>query len=324
VLDTAKLVQLLSGLWRIRVFEEHVVRLSRKGEIPGFIHVCTGQEAVAVGVCDVLENGDVMFSGHRAHGHFLAKGTSPVRLLSEILGRGEGLCGGYAGSMHVVDITCGALGATGVVGGNIPLAAGAAWAALERGRHRIAVVFFGDGASGNGVFHETLNIAALWSLPILFVCENNGYAEFTAREEHSRVKHLSKFAEAYSIRNAIVDGSDVGAIQTVAADLVMGMRQRTEPAFLECMTYRFGGHYVGDAEKYREKLDSAQLAQRDPIARLHAELRRQGLDEATLIGIETETRTDMEAVVQQARAGQAPDDRSVLKMADLVDESGAR
>ncbi|MBV8741578.1 MAG: thiamine pyrophosphate-dependent dehydrogenase E1 component subunit alpha, partial [Sinobacteraceae bacterium] len=170
-----------AALWRIRLFEGHVQRLAAAGEVPGFPHLSTGQEAIAVGVCAHLKQADTLFTGHRGHGHALAKGCDLEATFAEIIGRESGLCRGRGGSMHLVDRANGMLGATGVVGGNLPLAAGAAWAAQVSGTDSVCAVFFGDGATGAGVFHETLNLAALWKLPLLFVCENNGYAEFTSR-----------------------------------------------------------------------------------------------------------------------------------------------
>src|SRR3569833_479135 len=166
------------ALWRIRLFEGQVQRLAAAGEVPGFPHLSTGQEAVAVGVCEHLTRADVLFTGHRGHGHTLAKGSDMRATFAEIIGRDTGLCRGRGGSMHLVDATNGMLGATGVVGGNLPLAAGAAWAAQAKGETTLSVVFFGDGATGGGVFHETLNLAALWKLPILFVCVFFGFVVF--------------------------------------------------------------------------------------------------------------------------------------------------
>lgn len=302
----------LRQLWLIRLFEHHVARLSKAGEVPGFVHVCSGQEAVAVGVCAVMEEQDCFFTGHRGHGHFLARGCDAYRLLAEILGREEGVCGGYGGSMHLVDATRGALGATGVVGGNIPLAAGAAWAALEGGRKNIAAVFFGDGAGGSGVFHETLNLASLWRLPLLFVCENNGYAEFTSREEHSNVQQLSRFAAPYEIPSAVVDGNDVVAVEAAARRLVTDIRAKGGPAFLECMTYRLSGHYVGDPEQYRTKADIAAWARRDPIERLKGLLRERGVSDETLNAVEAEVRQQLEELVRRARSAAPP------KAADIM------
>ena len=299
-------------LWRIRIFEDNVTNLYRAGMVPGFVHVCSGQEAVSVGVCAVMEDGDYLFSGHRAHGHFLARGSDPFRLMAEILGRRNGACGGFGGSMHLVDVTHGAMGATGVVGGNIPLAAGAAWAASEQGRKKIAVVFFGDGAGGNGTFHETLNLAALWHLPVLFVCENNGYAEFTSREEHSIVQHLSLFAAPYKIPSVVVDGNDVSAVESAAKQFVADMRASGGPRFLECMTYRLSGHYVGDPEQYRSKAEIATWGEQDPIERLKDQLLREGVDQKVLGAIEVEVRDELIAVVERARAASMPDVAGVM------------
>src|SRR5215469_7786207 len=203
-------------LWRIRAFEAQVQRLAAAGEVPGFPHLSTGQEAVAVGVCAHLTDKDVLFTGHRGHGHTLAKGSDAQATFAEIIGRDSGLCRGRGGSMHLVDAARGILGATGVVGGNLPLAAGAAWAAQVQGDRTISVVFFGDGATGAGVFHETVNLAVLWKLPILFVCENNGYAEFTSREEHSNVQHVSDFALPYRMPAKTIDGNDLIAVHAAA------------------------------------------------------------------------------------------------------------
>lgn len=310
--NDATLLRWLRQLWTIRIFEQHVGRLSKAGEVPGFVHLCSGQEAVAVGVCALMREGDCFFTGHRGHGHFLARGSDPYQVLAEILGRADGLCGGYGGSMHLVDPARGALGATGVVGGNIPLAAGAAWAALERGRQEVAVVFFGDGAGGSGVLHETMNLASLWRLPLLFVCENNGYAEFTRREEHSNVYQVHKFAAPYAIPATVVDGNDVLAVEAATRALLVDMRGAGGPAFLECMTYRLAGHYVGDPEQYRSKADVAAWAERDPIERLKDHLKRHGSADETLNAIESEVRAELDAVVRRARAAAVPNGDRIL------------
>jgi acetoin:2,6-dichlorophenolindophenol oxidoreductase subunit alpha len=243
--------EMYGALWRIRFFEGHVQRLAAAGEIPGFPHLSTGQEAVAVGVCAHLSPEDVLFTSHRGHGHVLAKGSDLEATFAEILGRQSGLCRGRGGSMHLVDAARGVLGATGVVAGNLALAAGAAWAAQAQGKPHISVVFFGDGATGAGAFHETLNLAALWRLPVLFVCENNGYAEFTSREEHSNVNHVSSFAAPYAIATKTIDGNDLPTVFAWAGNAIEAVRRGEGPYLLECMTFRMAGHYVGDAQQYR-------------------------------------------------------------------------
>ena len=260
--------QMYVALFRIRQFEAQVQRLAAAGEVPGFPHLSTGQEAVAVGVCAHLSREDVLFTSHRGHGHVLAKGSDVQATFAEILGR-DGLCRGRGGSMHLVDAANGVLGATGVVAGNLALAAGAAWAAQAQGKQNISVVFFGDGATGAGAFHETLNLAALWRLPVLFVCENNGYAEFTSREEHSTVKHVS-FAAPYAMATKTIDGNDLLAVHASAGEAIEVLRQGAGPYLLECMTFRMAGHFVGDAQQYRSKEELAANREKCPIERLNA------------------------------------------------------
>ena len=234
----------------IRQLEDRVAVLYRDGDVPGFVHTSVGQEAVAVGALLHARPDDVITSTHRGHGHVLAKGLEPRRMLAELMGRETGACHGRGGSMHLVDVAHGVLGATGVVAGNLALAAGAAWAAQAQGRQNIAVVFFGDGATGAGVFHETLNLAALWRLPVLFVCENNGYAEFTGREEHSNVKHVSSFAAPYAIPAKTIDGNDQLAVHESAYEAITMLRRGEGPYLLECMTFRLEGHSFGATTEY--------------------------------------------------------------------------
>ncbi len=297
---------------RIRTFEEQVQRLAAAGEVPGFPHLSTGQEAVAVGVCAHLTTQDRLFTSHRGHGHVLAKGSDVEAAFAEILGRETGLCRGRGGSMHLVDAAHGVLGATGVVGGNLSLAAGAAWAAQATAAQNICVVFFGDGATGAGVFHETLNIAVLWQLPVLFVCENNGYAEFTSREEHSHVKYVRRFAEPYDMAASTIDGNDVVAVQAAAAEAIGQVRAGNGPYLLECMTYRLSGHFVGDAQHYRSKEELAAMRDQDPIGRLRRHLSREGVAEAELQAITERARQEVAQAVEQARAAPHPDPARVL------------
>lgn len=294
------------GLLIIRKFEEAIASLAQHGEVPGFVHVSIGQEAVAVGVCGVLRNDDFILTGHRGHGHCLAKGADPYRLMAEILGKEDGLCGGKGGSMHVVDVEHANLGASGVVGGNIPLALGAAWASQIQGKDSAAVIFFGDGASGTGTFHESLNLASLWELPVLLVCENNGYAEFSSREEHSKVEFVSRFAEPYGMAASTVDGNDVVAVRAAAASALDQIRRGDGPYLLECMTYRLAGHYVGDPESYRDAQKLAEWQDKDPIRRLRERLSRNGVTDKELSGLEEEVSEQIEAVTRRARRASQP------------------
>jgi acetoin:2,6-dichlorophenolindophenol oxidoreductase subunit alpha len=304
--------EMYAALWRIRLFEGHVQRLAAAGQIHGFPHLSTGQEAVAVGVCAQLKREDVLFTSHRGHGHVLAKGSDTEATFAEILGRRDGLCGGRGGSMHLVDAANGVLGATGVVAGNVALAAGAAWAAQAQGRENISVVFFGDGATGAGAFHETLNLAALWRLPVLFVCENNGYAEFTSREEHSNVKRVSSFAAPYGIATQTIDGNDLPAVFAAAAVAIETVR-RGGPYLLECMTFRMAGHYVGDSQKYRSKEELAQIREKCPIERLKRYLLERGVDMKDLDAIGERTKNEVLGAVERAYAAPRPDPATVLE-----------
>ena len=300
-------------LWRIRLFEGHVQRLAAAGEVPGFPHLSTGQEAVAVGVCAHLAPADVVFTGHRGHGHALAKGCDLAATMAEIIGRETGLCRGRGGSMHLVDAANGMLGATGVVAGNLPLAAGAAWAAQARGSPDVSVVFFGDGATGAGVFHETLNLAALWKLPLLFVCENNGYAEFTSRAEHSNVARVSAFAAPYGIAAATIDGNDLPAVHAAAGEAVARLRRGEGPYLLECMTHRLSGHYVGDAQHYRSKEELAAAMEKCPIERLKRYLVSSGVPGSRLEAVAEQARLEVQLAVEAARAARRPDPATVLE-----------
>ncbi len=299
-------------LWRIRLFEGQVQRLAGAGEIPGFPHLSTGQEAVAVGVCAHLSREDVLFTSHRGHGHVLAKGSDIEGTFAEILGRESGLCRGRGGSMHLVDAANGVMGATGVVAGNLALAAGAAWAFQARDKHCISVVFFGDGATGAGAFHETLNLAALWRLPLLLVCENNGVAEFTTREEHSNVKHVSSFAAPYEIATKTVDGNDLPTVHAAAGEAIESLRSGRGPYLLECMTFRMAGHYVGDSQQYRSKEERAAVLEKCPIERLKAQLLKRGVTPERLEAIGASARDEVQQAVERARAAPPPPPASVL------------
>jgi pyruvate dehydrogenase E1 component alpha subunit len=302
-----------AAMVRIRQFETQVQRLAASGQIPGFPHLSTGQEAVAVGVCAHLSRDDALFTSHRGHGHVLAKGSDAERTFAEILGRDSGLCRGRGGSMHLVDVAQGVFGATGVVAGNLSLAAGAAWAAQALGRPSISVVFFGDGATGAGVFHETLNLAALWRLPVLFVCENNGYAEFTAREEHSTVQTVSSFAAPYAIAARTVDGNDLPTVYAAAQGAIEGLRHGAGPYLLECMTFRMAGHYAGDSQPYRSKEEMAAVREKCPIERLKRGLVSQGVAAQELDTLAERATQEIQQAVNRARAAARPDPATVLE-----------
>jgi TPP-dependent pyruvate/acetoin dehydrogenase alpha subunit len=309
--SVSSLVELYAALCRVRNFELQVQRLAAAGEVPGFPHLSTGQEAVAVGVCAHLTPQDKLFTGHRGHGHVLAKGSDIEATFAEIIGRDTGLCRGRGGSMHLVDADRGVLGATGVVAGNLPLAAGAAWAAQATGDPAISVAFFGDGATGAGVFHETLNLAALWKLPLLFVCENNGYAEFTSREEHSNVNKVSAFAAPYGMPTKTIDGNDLLVVHASAKEAIAHVRSGAGPYLLECMTYRMAGHFVGDAQHYRSKEELAAMREKDPIERLKQHLLAQGVAQSALDDAGERAKRQVLQAVERARAAPRPDPSTV-------------
>ena len=255
---------LLATMWRIRLFEERVAQLVREGEIEGLVHSSMGQEGVAAAVCLQLRDDDAVYSGHRAHGHALAKGASLERTMAELMGRDGGLCRGLGGSMHLVDVEHGFMGATGVVGGNVPVALGHVLAARLRGDDSIAVAFFGDGAVQAGVFNETVNLAALWALPLVLVCENNGFAEFTPRSAHTTVERVSDVVAPYELERTTVDGGDPVAVWDAFGEFLAEARTGRGPFLLECLTYRLRAHYEGD----HRAGSRGEFEAKDPIARL--------------------------------------------------------
>lgn len=287
---------------RIRRFEQQINELSEMRQIPGPVHLYIGQEAVAVGVCEALRRDDYITSTHRGHGHCLAKGASPDRMLAEVLGKAPGYCRGKGGSMHIADPDTGNLGANGIVGGSAGIATGAALSASLRGTDQVAVCFFGDGALGQGLLYEAMNMAALWKLPILYVCENNLYGQYTHYSE-TTAGSLRGRPEAFGIHTEEVDGQDVRLVHAVARRLVGRARQRGGPAFLHCHTYRFYGHYSGDKDRpYRSREEEDfWKTQRDPLRILAGWLMEQEMaDEALLEGIDKKVQTEMEASLQFA------------------------
>src|SRR5579885_2605292 len=272
-LAKSELVDVLRQMLLIRRFEEKVEERFRAGELPGFLHVAIGQEACAVGVCRALEDGDVIASTHRAHGHTLAKGTHPNELMAELYGKVEGCSHGYGGSMHLYDVERGNLGANAVIGGGLPQITGAGLAFKMRDEPRVAVAFFGDGATNIGTFHESLNLAQLWHTKTVFVCENNHWAESTPGWQHSQVwDDMSKRALAYDMRSIKADGRDVGAVYEAALEALEHARSGEGPVFLDVETARMHGHYIGDPQVYRSKEDREQAAHADPIEHLRDRL----------------------------------------------------
>ncbi len=306
---------LLRTMWRIRLFEERVAQLKRTLQVHGLIHLSIGGEGVAAAVCGQLRDDDAVYSGHRAHGHAIAKGAPVDRVMAELMGRVDGVCRGLGGSMHLVDAEHGFMGATGVVGGNLPLALGSALAAHLQGADRVSVVFFGDGAVQAGHFNETVNLAALWRLPLIFVCENNGMAEFTSREEHSTIELVSAVVAPYGFERATVNGSDVPAVYDAFGAFLEAARAGRGPLLLECLTYRRRGHYEGDPEKYRDSVAEQAWAERDPIAQLTKRSLDEGwLDAPAASAIEEEVAAEIEEAVRFARDSPLPQPETAAEL----------
>jgi len=312
-LSDERLRDLFREMLLIRRFEEKVEDRFRAGELPGFLHVAIGQEAVALGVCAALGPGDVISSTHRAHAHTLAMGTSPNAVMAEMYGKQEGCSGGYGGSMHLYDVERGNMGANAVVGGGLPMMAGAALAFKLRGEARVAVPFFGDGATNTGAFHESMNLAQLWQLPVVFVLENNGWAESTPASQQLplAVDEMEKRALAYDMAWLEVDGQDVEAVFRTARDARAHALSGAGPVFVNARTHRLTGHYVGDPQVYRDKDELRSLwDEQDPLEHLR---RRLGLSDEEVARIDAEVTSEVDGTVDFAKAGTDPAPEDALR-----------
>ncbi len=307
-------LRMYAQMQRIRHFEEEVNGLYRGAKMPGLAHLYIGEEGVAVGVCEALRRDDVITSTHRGHGHCLAKGASVDRMFCELLGKEEGYCRGKGGSMHIADHENGNLGANAIVGGSTGIATGAAFSAKARGTDSVAVCFFGEGALGQGVLYEVMNMAALWKLPVVYVCENNLYSEYTHFSE-TLSGEIAARAGAFGIPVEEVDGQDVRAVFAATCRAVERARAGEGPSFLVCSTYRYHGHHVGDVDRgyYRSREEEERWkSERDPIALLGAWLVAEGLaDEAELEQIEREAADEVAGAVEHALAAPFPDPAEV-------------
>jgi pyruvate dehydrogenase E1 component alpha subunit len=289
---------------RIRRFEEKCAELYSAGAIRGFLHLYIGEEAVAVGVMQALTSDDAVVATYREHGHALARGISADRLMAEMFGKQEGCSGGRGGSMHVFDAAARFYGGNAIVAGGLPVAVGLALADAMLGRQRVTVCFFGDGAVAEGEFHESMNLAALWKLPVLFVCENNLYAMGTRIERALSQLDLPAKARTYGMAAESVDGMDVAAVETIARDAVASIKAGNGPAFLECRTYRFRAHSMFDAELYRDKAEVDEWKMRDPIALVRRQLEAAGaLDRGAFAALDAEALRDVARAVAFAEAG---------------------
>ena len=313
-MTAAGLKDLYRSMVLIREAEETVLRLFSQNRMPGFIHSYIGEEATAVGVCAPLRPDDYVTSTHRGHGHIVAKGGDLKLFFAELYGKAAGYCKGKGGSMHVADLDLGILGANGIVGGGIAIAAGAALAAQLRGTDQVAVSFMGDGATDIGVFHESLNLAALWDLPVVFVVENNGYADFIAQRDHQRIEQVSGRAAGYGMAGETVDGNDVEAVQRAAGEAVDRARGGRGPTLLECVTYRWRGHFEGDPQPYRSQDEVEAWKERDPLVLAERRLAGRGeLGEAERDAIRDGVRARVAEAVEFAEGAPMPEPLSALE-----------
>jgi len=277
MVEKTKLIEMYQRMLQIRYFEEKVFELYGQNLVPGTIHLYAGQEAVAVGVCANLRRDDYITSTHRGHGHCIAKGADLSKIMAEILGKKTGYCKGKGGSMHIADFSLGMLGATAVVAAGIPIAAGAGLSIKLRGTDQVVACFFGEGASNQGTFHEGINMAAIWRLPVVFVCENNLYAMGTRQNIVMTIENIADRAAAYDIPSVTVDGNDVLAVYEATSEAVNRARQGGGPTLIECKTYRQKGHSRFDPAAYRPKEEVEEWLKKDPIPRFKSKLMEMGV-----------------------------------------------
>ena len=312
--DGRLLLSMHRTMLRIGHFEETIRRLAASGAVPGLVHLCAGQEATNVGIIAALEDRDFIASHHRGHGHCIAKGAPVEGLMAESLGKASGMCGGRSGSMHVIDMERGNLGTNGIVGGGIPLAAGAALTARARGSDDVCVCFFGDGALNQGLLHECMNMAAIWKLAVVFVCENNGYGEFTAIDDVTAGPSLPGRGEVFGIPSEMIDGMDVQAVYAAARKAVDYARAGHGPSFIICNTWRFGGHHVGDKQEYKDDEETRAWRLRDPLLRSAKALSAAGIvSEEAIAQMEQDAISEMAALADGVRNGSEPAAQTLLE-----------
>jgi acetoin:2,6-dichlorophenolindophenol oxidoreductase subunit alpha len=304
--DAGTAARTLATMWQIRRFEEAVDDLFARGLMHGTMHLSIGQEASATGTCFALRDDDAITSTHRGHGHCIAKGADLERMMAELLAKETGYCRGRGGSMHIADVATGNLGANGIVAGGIPIAAGAGLAYRLQGLDRVVVSFFGDGAANEGAFHEAVNLAAIWKLPVIFLCENNKYGMSFSTEKSFAIENISERALGYGIPGVTVDGNDVEAVHEVVTDAVDRARRGEGPTLVESVTYRWKGHSKSDKNLYRTKEEISEWRDRDPIIRFETAVRERGvLDQAAIDAIRSEVTQEIRTAVRAANA--APD-----------------
>jgi pyruvate dehydrogenase E1 component alpha subunit len=312
--DVEQYLHFYQRMYTIRAFEEKTNELYQRAIMPGLAHLYSGEEAVAVGVCEALRRDDYITSTHRGHGHCLAKGATPDRMFAELLGKKPGYCGGKGGSMHIADPDSGNLGANAIVGGGAGMATGAAMSMKMQQKDQVVVCFFGEGALNEGILYEVMNMAQLWKLPIIYCCENNLYNEYTPYTETTAGRHIDR-PKTFGMHAVEVDGQDVRAVNQIAQELVARARQGEGPAFLLCHTYRFSGHHVGDIDRsyYRPKEEELYwINERDPLKVLSSWMLEKNLVEENVFRqIEAEVHQEIEKAVEFAMHAPYPDKEEV-------------
>lgn len=312
--DKEKLVWMYRKMVEIRTFESKVAELFAAGKIPGFVHLYIGEEAVAVGACANLKDTDFITSTHRGHGHCIAKGGRLDLMMAELFGKETGYCKGKGGSMHIADVEIGILGANGIVGGGLGIAPGAGLSAKMRGTDQVTICFFGDGASNQTTFHEGINLASAWKLPVIFICENNQYGISLHQSKHQNINDVADRAAAYGIPGVVVDGNDVMAVYEAVGEAVKRARAGEGPTLIECKTYRWRGHFEGDPQVYRSQEEIEEWKAKDPIPRFEALLAEMGVltaEEAE--AIKKEVAAEVEAAVEFAEKSPEPAPEAALE-----------
>lgn len=298
---------------KIRCFEERAVELFMAQELPGFLHSYLGQEAVAAGACACIREDDYITSTHRGHGHVIAKGLRLDRMMAELFAKTTGYCKGKGGSMHITDFSKGVLGANGIVAAGVPIATGAALSAKMRKSGQVVICFFGDGAANQGVFFEAANLGAVWSLPVVYVCENNLYAVSTHQRQHQKIEDISTRAAAFGFPGVCADGNDPIAVYRAVAPAVHRARRGEGPTLIECKTYRWLGHYVGDPGRYRPVGEVAEWKAKDPVLRYERYLREQNvMSAAEMESVHAQVKREVDAAVEFARVSPLPQPEDAL------------
>jgi pyruvate dehydrogenase E1 component alpha subunit len=310
-------LQMYRTMLRIRRFEEKLIELKARASIPGLLHLYIGEEATATGVCAALRPEDYVTSTHRGHGHCIAKGGDISRMMAELYGRSTGYCQGKGGSMHIANIELGILGANGIVAAGMPIAGGAGLSIKMRGTDQVVACFFGDGGSNQGAFHESINMAALWKLPVIYICENNQYAISVAQNRSASIEDIYLRKAAYGIDGAMVDGNDVMAVYQATKKAAQRARNGEGPTLLECKTYRWRGHYEGEADRtytYRSAEEIAEWKKRCPIKRFRTKLLKEGvLGEEDFERIEREVEKEIEEAIRFAESSPFPNPEDALE-----------